>query len=213
MSSKTSPGAEVTQGVCVEAAGARLAGWLHLPADPRGFVIFASSRDLMRIDRRQIDLCEALHERGLGTLLFDLVDASDSTEIEANIGILMGRLIGATGWSRKQRGASGLPLGYIGSDLGSAAALSAAAALVPRIRAVVSHSGRPGLAGERIAQVHSPALLVADAADPIAVDSAITAAAQLPGRYEVRWTRHSPSGRWQMTAEICDWMERHLGGP
>jgi hypothetical protein len=47
----------------------------------------------MRIDRRQVDLSEALNDRGLGTLLFDLVDEADSAEVEGNVGSLAARLI------------------------------------------------------------------------------------------------------------------------
>jgi putative phosphoribosyl transferase len=206
------PATALQRGVCVEAAGARLAGWLYLPADPKGFVIFASSRDLMRIDRRQIDLSEALNRRGLGTLLFDLVETTDTAAVERNIGVLAGRLIGATGWSRKQWGVSGLPLGYIGSNLGSAAALSAASALVPRVRAVASHGGRPDLAGKAIAGVQTPTLLLADAEDPNEVMAARAAAAYLSGPHRVHQVRNGAAQRadWAATPAICRWMEWHL---
>ncbi len=206
------PATALQRGVCVEAAGARLAGSLYLPPDPRGFVIFASSRDLLRIDRRQVDLSEALNTRGLGTLLFDLVDAADSAEVERDVGALAGRLIGATGWSRKQWGISGLPLGYVGSDLGSAAALSAAAALIPRVRAIASHGGRPDLAGETIAGVQTPTLLLADAEEPVEVGAARTAAAHLsaPHRFHRVRQRENQTGKWAATPSICRWMEWHL---
>jgi hypothetical protein len=196
----------------VEAAGARLAGWLYLPPDPTGFVIFASSRDLMRIDRRQIDLSEALNRRGLGTLLFDLVETTDTAEVEQNVGALAGRLIGATGWSRKQWGASGLPLGYVGSGLGSAAALSAAAALIPSVRAIASNGGRPDLAGEAIAGVHTPTLLLADAENSLEVEAARTAAAYLSAPHRIHRVQEGASqpGRWAAAPSICRWMEWHL---
>lgn len=208
------PATAIQRGVCVEAAGARLVGWLYLPADPKGFIIFASSRDLMRIDRRQIDLSEALNKRGLGTLLFDLVETTDLAEDERNVGLLAARLIGATGWSRKQWGVSGLPLGYIGSGLGSAAALSAAAALVPRVRAAASHGGRPDLAGEAMEAVQAPALLLADAEKPREVAAARAAAAHLPGPHRVHQIRSGAAqpGNWAATPAICRWMEWHLMG-
>ncbi|MGN6253765.1 MAG: alpha/beta hydrolase [Solirubrobacterales bacterium] len=196
----------------MEAAGARLAGWLCLPPDPRGFVIFASSRDLRRVDRRQVDLGEALNRRGLGTLLFDLVETTDSAEVEGDVGVLAGRLIGATGWSRRQWGVSGLPLGYLGSGLGSAAALSAAAALIPKVRAIVSHGGRPDLAGETLASVQTPTLLLADAEEPTEVEAARTAAAHLPAPHRIHriWHRADQVGGWAATPAICRWMEWHL---
>jgi putative phosphoribosyl transferase len=206
------PATAIQRGVCVEAAGATLAGWLYLPPDPTGFVIFASSRDLLRIDRHQVDLSEALNKRGLGTLLFDLIDETDSAEVEQDVGALAGRLIGATGWSRKQWGASGLPLGYVGSGRGSAAALSAAAALIPKVRAIASNGGRPDLAGEAISSVQTPTLLLADAQDSLEVEAARTAAAYLsaPHRiYQVHERAHQ-TGRWAATPSICRWIQWHL---
>jgi putative phosphoribosyl transferase len=196
----------------VEAAGARLAGSLYLPPDPKGFVLFASSRDLMRIDRRQVDLSETLNRRGLGTLLFDLVETTDSAELERNVGALAGRLIGATGWSRKQWGVSGLPIGYIGSGLGSAAALSAAAALIPQVCAIVSHGGRPDLAGEAIGEVKTPTLLLAAAENSSELEAARAASAHLSGPHRVhRVRRHAVhTGKWAATPAICRWLEWHL---
>jgi hypothetical protein len=207
----------IQRGVCVEAAGARLAGWLYLPPDPRGFVLFASSRDLMRIDRRQVHLSEELNQRGFGTLLFDLVETTDSAEVESDVDVLAARLLAATGWSRKQRGVSGLPLGYVGSGLGSAAALSAAAALVPAVGVIASHGGRPDLAGEALAAVEAATLLLADADNPVEVEAAQTAAASLSAPHRIRRVncRDRQLGSWRMTPAICDWMEWHrdLGFP
>jgi hypothetical protein len=206
------PATAIQRGVCVEAAGARLAGSLYLPPDPKGFVLFASSRNLLRIDRRQVDLSEALNRRGLGTLLFDLVETTDSAKTETNVGLLAGRLIGATGWSRKQWGIRGLPLGYVGSGLGSAAALSAAAALIPKVRAIASNGGRPDLAAEALAGVQTPTLLLADAEDSLEVEAARTAAAYLSAPHRIHRVQHgaNQTGRWAATPSICRWMEWHL---
>lgn len=197
----------------MEAAGARLSGWLYLPPEPSGFVIFASNRDLMRIDRRQVNLSEELNKRGLGTLLFDLVETTDNSDVENDVGILAARLISATGWSKKQWGVGGLPTGYVGSGLGSAAALSAAAAQVPKIRSIVSHGGRPDLAGDAILGVQTPTLFLADPEDPVEVEAATAAAARIPGPHRVRLGVSDTNGlgQWQMTPTISQWMEWHLG--
>jgi pimeloyl-ACP methyl ester carboxylesterase len=50
--------------------------------------------------------------------------------------------------------------GYFGASTGGAAALRAAAALGANIEAVVSRGGRPDLAGEALAYVKSPTLLI-----------------------------------------------------
>lgn len=175
-------------------------------------MIFASSRELLRFDRRQVDLSKALNRCGFGTLLFDLVEPGESAGDEGDIGQLAGRLIGATGWCRRQLGVNGLPLAFIGSDLGSAAALSAAAALIPRIRAIASRGGRPDLAGAAVGEVRTPTLLLIDAEDPTELEAARAAAALLPAPHRVHRVQQGPSqiGGWAATTAICQWMEWHM---
>jgi len=207
------PTSEIHRGVCVEAAGARLAGEIRLPSEPRGFVLFASSRDLVRLDRRQAALGEALNKRGLGTLLFDLVQTTDDEETEGDLEALTERLLGATGWSFEQRGVKGLPLGYVGSSLGSAAALVAAVALGPRVSAVVSHGGRPDLAGDGLAKVLAPTLLLIAGDDVVEAQAAVAAARKLCSAHQIRSVNaHRPrTGAWEAAPLICDWLQWHLG--
>jgi putative phosphoribosyl transferase len=207
------PTTAIQRGVCVEAAGARLAGWLYLPPTPRGFVVFASSRNLMRLDRRQVDLSEALNLQGLGTLLFDLVETTDGPRVERDVETLAARLIGATGWSRRQWGVNGLPLGYLGSGLGSAAALSAAASFIPKIRAVALQGGRPDLAGEKLFEVKAPTLLLADSDDSVEVEAARRAASYLSGPHRVHRVRCDDEhlGTWRMTPALTRWLAWNLG--
>jgi len=209
------PTTEIQRGVCVEAAGARLAGEIHVPPDPRGFVLFASNRDLMRLDRRQVDLGRALNRRGLGTLLFDLDETTDDLDLEGDLEVLTERLLEATEWSLEQRGVNDLPIGYVGSGLGSAAALVAAAALGPRICAVAAHGGRPDLAGEGLGKVQAPTLLVFGGDDPLEAQAAVAAAGKLrcPQRIRNLGSDGGSAGRWTATFAICRWMEWHLGFP
>jgi putative phosphoribosyl transferase len=204
---------EIERGVCVEAAGARLAGELHLPPDPRGFVVFASSRDLMRLDNRQLDLSKSLNRRGLGTLLFDLVDASDGAEVEGDLEILSERLLEATEWSYRQRGVAELPLGFVGSGLGSAAAFVAAAALGSQVAAVATHGGRPDLARDGLAKVRAATLFLFAGDDPIEGEAAIAAASRVRGPQRIRnlSPRAEANGSWAATGAICRWMEWYLG--
>jgi putative phosphoribosyl transferase len=206
------PTTEIQRGVCVEAAGARLAGEMHLPPDPRGFVLFASSRDLMRLDRRQLDLSEALNHRGLGTLLFDLVQTTDPADVGGDLEVLTERLLAATEWSGEQWGVEELPIGYVGSGLGSAAALVAAAALGPKIWALSIHGGRPDLAGDGLGKVQAPTLLLVDPADPLEVQAVGAAAARLRAPHRIRRRKSVAAGPgvWQSAPAICHWMEWYL---
>jgi putative phosphoribosyl transferase len=210
-----SPVPTLSRGVCVEAAGAKLRGALDVPAAARGLVLFASSRNLGRIDPRQANLARELNRRGLGTLLFDLVEGTDSAGISGDVDVLTERLLGATAWSAAQWGVEDLPIGYVGSGLGSAAALSAAAKLGREIGAVASHAGRPDLATADLGEVRAPTLLVVDARDSSLVAANEVAAAQLrcPQRLRKERTREGQGGSWAATPAVCRWMEWHLGAP
>lgn len=205
----------LSRGVYVEAAGARLEGGLEVPAAARGIVLFASSRAFGRTDPRQRDLARALNRRGLGTLLFDLVDSSDGVDVASDVDILTERLVGATEWTADQWGVDGLPIGYVGSGFGSPAALSAAGILGEEIGAVATHSGRPDLAAANLGRAHAPTLLVADAEDPYLVVANARAAEQLRCAHRLRKvrTKDRQRGAWAATPAICRWMEWHLGAP
>jgi putative phosphoribosyl transferase len=56
--------------------------------------------------------------------------------------------------------ARGLPAGYFGASTGAAAALVAAAERPERVAAVVSRGGRPDLAGDHLAELRAPTLLL-----------------------------------------------------
>lgn len=210
-----SPTPALNRGVCIEAAGAKLRGALDVPAAARGLVLFASSRDLGRIDPRQANLARELNRRGLGTLLFDLVEGTDNASIGSDVDALTERLLGATAWSAAQWGVEDLPIGYVGSGLGSAAALSAAAKLGREIEAVASHCGRPDLASADLGEVRAPTLLVVDAGDSSLVAANEIAAAQLccPQRLRKERTRGGRGEGWAATPAVCRWMEWHLGSP
>ena len=199
----------------IEAAGTRLQGSLEVPAAARGIVLFASSRDFGRIDSQQRDLAVALNEHGLGTLLFDLVDSADGSGAAGNVELLSERLIGATGWIGQQWGVDDLPIGYVGSGVGSAAALSAAAALGEKIGAVASHVGRPDLAIADLGDVRAPTLLVVDAEDPHGVAANARVAAQLRCAHQLREVRVKSGqvGTEAAAPAIWRWLEWYLGSP
>lgn len=205
----------LSRGVYVEAAGAKLEGGLEVPAAARGIVLFASSRAFGRTDPRQRDLARALNRRGLGTLLFDLIDSDDSVEVASDVHVLTERLVDATRWTAGQWGVDGLPVGFVGSGLGAAAALSAAAILGEKIDAIAAHSGRPDLAVAMLGKVHAPTLLTADAEDPYIVAANVRVAEQLCCAHRLRkvQTKGRQRGAWAAAPAICRWMEWHLGAP
>jgi putative phosphoribosyl transferase len=143
-------------------------GMLGLPAaPPHGIVLFAHGSGSSRLSPRNTYVAEALQRAGLATLLFDLLterEAADRAKV-FNIALLADRLNEAATWVDNNAIGRGLSLGFFGASTGAAAALVAAAARRD-VRAVVSRGGRPDLAGEALARVTAPTLLIVGGNDP-----------------------------------------------
>lgn len=83
-----------------------------------------------------------------------------TAELRFDIFFLANRLADATRWLMQQPDMAQSRLGYFGASTGAAAALVAAAQLRDKIAAIVSRGGRPDLAGEALAHVQAPTLLI-----------------------------------------------------
>jgi dienelactone hydrolase len=145
----------------------RLEGELVRPRNAKGLVIFAHGSGSSRFSPRNIYVARQLQEKGLGTLLIDLL-----TEYEAyrrhnvfDIPLLAGRMIEAVHFACSDTKLSSLRIGLFGASTGAAAALVAAAQLPQEVAAVVSRGGRPDLAGAAIKQVRAATLLIVGGAD------------------------------------------------
>lgn len=154
--------------ISISDGAARLEGELVLPPGAQGIVVFAHGSGSSRFSPRNNYVAKFIQDRGLGTLLFDLLtrqeDQSYATRFE--IGLLTQRLLAATVWLGAETKTSGLKIGYFGASTGAAAALQAAAKLGRKIAAVVSRGGRPDLAGlQALEKVISPTLLLVGGAD------------------------------------------------
>lgn len=139
-----------------------LAGIIEIPDSPAGLVIFAHGSGSSRLSPRNSIVAQALHNRRLATLLFDLLTEDEDYYFanRFNIDLLTMRLLAATRWATEQAELNKLNFGYFGASTGAAAALKAAARLGPMIKAVVSRGGRPDLAGADLELVQAPTLLV-----------------------------------------------------
>lgn len=148
-----------------------LRGDLAVPERCEGLVIFAHGSGSSRTSPRNRAVAEVFRGAHLGTLLFDLLteeeEARDALtrELRFDIALLALRLVGATQWARTHELVRGLPIGYFGASTGGGAALVAAAELPDHIAAVVSRGGRPDLAGESLARVRAPTLLLVGGLD------------------------------------------------
>lgn len=159
------------QDIVIEAQEATLSGVLHLPQEARGLVVFAHGSGSSRRSPRNRQVARALQKRGLGTLLFDLLTASEEEEdretlaFRFNIELLRQRLCDTTDFLLEYPETSALIQGYFGSSTGAAAALMAAAERPHAIGAVVSRGGRPDLAGSFLPEVRCPTLFLVGGRD------------------------------------------------
>ncbi len=152
--------------VAVGAGPVTLEGILHIPEHAEGIVLFAHGSGSSRFSPRNRYVAGVLQEKHLATLLFDLLTAEEGAIDEItraqrfDIRLLANRLVGATRWVQRYSDTHGLPIGYFGASTGAAAALVAAAEMPEAVAAVVSRGGRPDLAGEALAGVRAPTLLI-----------------------------------------------------
>ncbi|MBM7439097.1 phosphoribosyltransferase family protein [Streptomyces sp. HB132] len=211
-------GVVTAEGVEVDAGGVPLPGDLVLPAGTGAVVVFAHGSGSSRHSPRNRAVATVLNRAGLGTLLFDLLTPGEEV-YRANvfdIGLLAGRLAGATSWLRRR---TSLPVGSFGASTGAAAALRAAAAADSGVGAVVSRGGRPDLAGADLSGVRAPTLLIVGGDDSTVIDLNRQAQAALycENRLEiVPGATHlfEEPGALDQVADLArDWFTSHLTPP
>lgn len=171
--------------ITIPSGNISLDGLLYLPKKAHGLVLFVHGSGSSRFSVRNQFVARILNKANLATLLFDLFtpseDAIDSQthQLRFDIKFLASRLIDATQWCRKQAQLNTLPIGYFGASTGGGAALVAAASAPNLIYAVVSRGGRPDLAGESLAYVLTPTLLIVGGFDEVVIQMNKEAMSQL----------------------------------
>lgn len=198
----------------------QLPGRLAVPQRPHGLVLFAHGSGSSRLSPRNVEVAQALEQAGFATLLFDLLTPTEGSDRERvfDIPLLGRRLSEATTWARQQPQTRELAQGYFGASTGAAAALVAAAERGSEIAAVVSRGGRPDLAGDSLARVVSPTLLIVGGEDPVVIDLNRRAQAALRAPSElvtVPGAGHlfEEPGTMQAVIELArDWFHRHIAG-
>jgi len=160
----------------IPAGCAVLSGNLTIPENAMALVLFAHGSGSSRHSPRNQFVARTINRAGLGTLLFDLLTPEEEAldiytrEHRFNISLLAKRLVHATKWARQQEETRDQRIGYFGSSTGAAAALVAAAELPQDVGAVVSRGGRPDLAGDALAKVQAPTLLIVGGNDHIVIE-------------------------------------------
>ena len=171
----------------VTAGSVSLVGRLTIPERPVGIVVFAHGSGSSRHSPRNRYVAEVLNRAGLATLLFDLLTPDEELN-RANvfdIDLLAGRLVDVTGWLAGQPDTAALPVGYFGASTGAGAALAAAADPRVDVVAVVSRGGRPDLAGDSLARVGAPTLLIVGDRDDVVLEMNRRAQATMPGECDL----------------------------
>lgn len=199
-----------------------LTGDLVVPEGAHGLVVFAHGSGSSRKSPRNRYVAEVLHERGLGTLLFDLLTEEEeeaervTRHLRFDIELLAERMNRATDWLERQPAAKGRSFGFFGASTGAAAALQAVATRQNTVRAVVSRGGRPDLAMEYLPKVRVPVLLIVGGNDAPVIEMNQEAAEKLGehGRMEiVEGAGHlfEEPGKLEEVARLAaDWFEDAL---
>ncbi len=184
--------ASIDNEVSVPVDGVLLKGDLTLPTNCSAVVLFAHGSGSSRHSPRNVFVAAVLNEAGFGTFLLDLLTEEEELD-RANvfdIPLLARRLVAATEWVRTCRPERPQPpttIGFFGASTGAGAALVAAAELGDTVSSVVARGGRVDLAGNRLAEVTAPTLLIVGSEDPLIIELNRAALAQLhaPARLEV----------------------------
>jgi putative phosphoribosyl transferase len=177
----------MTVPLVVEAGRTAVRGDLTVPADAIGVVVFAHGSGSSRHSPRNVAVAKTLQDYRFATLLFDLLSPDeDRGDSRFDTELLADRLLSVLDEVARQEATRDLPLGLFGASTGAAAALRAAAARPKRVRAVVSRGGRPDLAGETLARVTSPTLLIVGGKDHEVLRLNEQAATKLAGPQELR---------------------------
>jgi putative phosphoribosyl transferase len=202
----------------------RLEGDLSIPTAASGAVLFAHGSGSSRRSPRNRYVADLLNESGLATLVMDLLSEDEqqvdlqTAHLRFDIRLLAKRLVTITQWLSEHPEAAGLKIGHFGASTGASAALVAAAQCPRLVRAVVSRGGRPDLAGQALASVEAPTLLIVGGADPVVLDLNQQALGSMhcekalnvvPGATHL----FEEPGALKKVAELArDWFVRHLGG-
>lgn len=203
--------------ITLRPGGVELDADLIIPANARGVVVFAHGSGSSRHSPRNRQVSQALHDSGFGTLLFDLLTASEErrdardASLRFNIDLLIQRLTAVVDEISALSEVAGKPIGLFGASTGAAAALGAAANRPGKVFSVVSRGGRPDLAGEYLHSVRAPVLLLVGERDKEVIELNRKAAALLTVEHElsiVPGATHlfeEPGALEEVAGRACGW--------
>lgn len=200
----------------------QLQGELAAPAAAQGLVIFAHGSGSSRFSPRNQSVARYFNERGLATLLFDLLGESEqriddiTREFRFDIPLLTRRLVQVVDLVCRDDEVRALAIGLFGASTGAAAALMAAAERPAVVRAVVSRGGRVDLADPVLHRVQAPTLMIVGGEDDevLALNRAssrlLTCAQHLAVVPGATHLFEEPGTLQAMAVLAADWFLQHL---
>jgi putative phosphoribosyl transferase len=204
-------------------AGQQIEADLQVPERATGLVLFAHGSGSSRFSSRNRAVAASLQQRGLGTLILDLLTGAEekvdvrTAEFRFDIDRLGRRVVAATDWLQNREDLRSLPIGCFGASTGAAAALISAAERPQVVRAVVSRGGRPDLAGSALPKVTAPTLLIVGGHDEPVIDLNQQAQAQMQSAHVelkiVPGATHlfeEPGTLEEVEQLAADWFMRYL---
>lgn len=222
MTPRLPPHESTERAIRVAAGRIHFDGDLVLPREPRAVVLFAHGSGSSRHSARNRHVARTLQLAGFATLLLDLLTPGEeqldtiTAHIRFDVTLLAERLEHAVRWLGKQAETRKLRVGLFGASTGAAAALIAASHLSDDVHAVVSRGGRPDLAGDSLAGVRAPTLLIVGDLDTVVLELNREALAQLTGTAELKLVRDAghlfeEDGALERVADLAEeWFEKHL---
>jgi putative phosphoribosyl transferase len=195
-----------------------LQGLLGSGDAPKVLVMFAHGSGSGRLSPRNNHVASGLRDAGCATLLLDLLrpDEEGKRANTFDIALLASRLLNSARWVRQQADIPPCPLAFFGASTGAAAALVAATDKELDIAAVVSRGGRPDLAGDALAEVRAPTLLIVGSLDTPVIELNRQALARMRCPRElaiVPGAGHlfeEPGALDQVITLAADWFIRHV---
>jgi putative phosphoribosyl transferase len=193
-----------------------LSGDLIVPDGHHTVIVFALGEGFSRHSPSARAIAEALADAGFGVLLLD--PAAGKTGLcagSADIDRLAEGLVDALDWVRSQPRYRGVHLGLLGTGVGSAAALQAAARRPAHVSSIVSYGGSPDRAGEWLTQVKPPTLLIVGGVQDASLESNRQAlqALRAPARISVipgaTDSFAEPGAMDAATARAISWFSAH----
>jgi putative phosphoribosyl transferase len=141
---------------------------LHAPGS-RGLVLVTERGNGRMSDTRNAYIASVLNSHGLATLQFALLSRSEehkSPDTWHNVSILATRILAVIEWVKHQPSLEKLPLGLLAQDEAAGAMVRVANKPGSPLKALVSRSGRPDLAGiQPLKDLNLPLLLLTGSAD------------------------------------------------